>query len=166
MTRFTLLKWLITAILVSGVAVTVYFFTTPTFSHDYKQLTERVEVGLKYTNPEDQTMYFHPYIENPNSSSDLTWTHSQNFMKIYVLDQHGNILEDSVTIKGTNNDKTEKLETTLSPGEKEQNTGFYKIDFPDNADHLQVTIEGVVEDEFGLDTIEEVIEVDIDYFNI
>ncbi|MDQ0297755.1 hypothetical protein J2S78_000163 [Salibacterium salarium] len=165
MTKATFFKWLTAAVLIGGIAMSVYFFSTPTFSHDYKQLTERVEVGLKYSNPDDETIYFQPYIENPNSSSDLTLTHGHNFIKMYVLDEHGNILEDSVTTNKNDNTTDGKLQTTLSPGEQEQNTDYYKINFPDNADRLQVTIEGEVEDEFGLDEIEEIIEVDVDYFS-
>ncbi|MGY4688302.1 hypothetical protein [Salibacterium sp. K-3] len=159
-----LLKWLLPVVLIGAGAAIFYFFATPTFSHDYKQLTERVEVGLKYTNPEEQTIYFHPYIENPNPSSDITLTHNENFISVSVLDEHGDVIENSVTIPEQENSSMKKdIQTTLRPGETEKNTNYYKVDVPEEADRLQLTFTGEVEDEYGFDDVKETIEVDLDY---
>lgn len=96
-----------------------YFVTTPTFNHDYKQLTERVEIGLKYTNPEKTVIFVHPYVENPNRSN-LTLRHHQNFIKICVLDKNGNVLENAVTVEQMEDEDTKLLQTTLKPGQKEK----------------------------------------------
>ncbi|MFZ4454116.1 hypothetical protein [Salibacterium aidingense] len=163
---YKLLKWLVPLFIIGFAAAVVYFFVTPTFSHDYKQLTERVEVGLKYTNPEENTVYFHPYIENPNPSSDLTLTHSRNFIKVCVLNKNGEVLENSVTMPEEETNSEEMLQTTLAPGEQEQNTDYYRVEFPEEADRIQLTFTGEVDDEYGVDEVEEIIEVNIDYLNI
>ncbi|SDI60482.1 hypothetical protein [Alteribacillus bidgolensis] len=166
MNRNKYLKWSLPIFILVILAGAAYFFITPIFSHEYKQLTERVEIGLKYTNPDESVMYVHPYVENPNNTSDLTLTHKQNFINIYVLDEEGNIIENAVTVEEPENNNTDLLQTTLKPGEKEKNICHYKIKFSNDADSLQLNFEGEVEDEFGSAKIEEMIEINLDYLNI
>ncbi|MFD2707130.1 hypothetical protein [Salibacterium lacus] len=167
MTSNKILKWLLPFIVIGAGAAAVYFFTTPTFSHDYKQLTERVEVGMKYTDPAEQTVYFQPYIENPNPSSDITLTYSADFMSVAVLDEHGNVIKDSVSAPENKNESAaNSLQTTLQPGEQEQNTNYYKVRLPDEAQRLQVTFTGQVKDEFGMDKVDESIEININHLTM
>ncbi|SFQ04261.1 hypothetical protein [Salibacterium halotolerans] len=162
MTFHKLLKWLTAFVVIGAGAAAFYFFATPTFSNDYKQLTARVEMGMKYTDPAEETIYFQPYIENPNPSSNITLTHSADFMSIAVLDEHGNVMEDSVTVKENNNDRAAgSLQTILHPGEQEENINYYKVHLPDEAQRLQVTFTGQVKDEFGIDMVDESIEINL-----
>ncbi|MFB4163555.1 hypothetical protein ACE1TI_06845 [Alteribacillus sp. JSM 102045] len=160
------LKWTLPVFILACVFGTAYFFVTPSYSHEYKQLTERVEIGLKYTNPEESVVYVHPFVENPNNTTNLKWTHTQNFIKIWVLDEEGNVIDDAVTVEKVEKENANLMQTTLKPGQKEKNRHYYKIHFSEDADRLKLSLKGEVEDEFGTAEIEEIIEVNVDYLNI
>ncbi|MFB5664197.1 hypothetical protein [Alteribacillus sp. HJP-4] len=159
-------KWSLPLMLLAGAVIFIYVAVTPTFSHEYKQLTQRLEVGLKYTEPKDSTMYVLPYVENPNGS-DLTFTHNgSNFFGLEILDKQGNVIKGAVTLEANEEASPNILKTTLGPGEKESQNHYYKVTLDDEADRIQISYNGKVKDEFGLDKIEEVIEIDVNHLLI
>ncbi|SDH89114.1 hypothetical protein SAMN05192534_11431 [Alteribacillus persepolensis] len=158
---------ILTLVVLIGIAS--YVFITPIFSHEYTQLTERVEIGLEYTDiSSNKEMYVHPYVENPNSHSDLTITYEEESFDLQVLDANGNVLEGAVTkeYQHRGQSHSEQKQTTLKPGQKEKSVCCYKITFPQEADRLQLAFQGKVQDEFGAAEIKETIEVLLRHLSI
>ncbi|RKD76017.1 MULTISPECIES: hypothetical protein [Sinobaca] len=159
--RFSWMKWGIPFVIILTLGWTAYYFVTPTFSHQYQQLTERVEVGVKYTNPEESIVYIHPYIENPNSE-EITCFHDDQFVEIRVLDEDGNHLDKAVSMEEKRG-ASPADEETLKPGQKTMNANYYKVELPDNAASIQLIYSGSVEDQYGIDQLEETININLDY---
>lgn len=159
--RFSWMKWGIPIVIVLTLGWATYYFVTPTFSHQYQQLTERVEVGVKYTNPEDSIVYIHPYVENPNNE-EITCYHDDQFVEIRVLDENGNHLDEAVSMEEKRGGSSTG-EEVLKPGEKTMNSTYYKVELPDNADSIQLVYNGSVKDQHGIDQVEETINVNLDY---
>lgn len=154
-------RWLLLSLLIIlGLGVTFFLTSMPLFTNDYQKLTERVEIGVKYTDPKEDVLYIHPYIENPNSS-ELTLTHTQNFIKVDVLDESRNALDEAV-VGAREDDSTDKTShTILGPGEMEKTRDYYKLQLPRGARWIQLYFSGDVKDEFGQATVNKMIEVDI-----
>ncbi|WP_143083196.1 hypothetical protein [Alteribacillus iranensis] len=160
-------KWLLLgAFCAIGLGLTIFLTSTPIFSHSYQQLTERVEIGVKYTNPEKQVMYLQPYVQNPNDASDLTLTLDQDFIEIVVLDDSRDTVEGAVQLENINDPSSDMMTTTLGPGEAETAHGYYTVQLSPNARWIQLEFTGDVEDEFGSASIEKLIEVDVQHLHV
>ncbi|WP_240376232.1 hypothetical protein [Bacillus piscicola] len=161
-------KWLKGAALcfLSLVAIVFIVFITskPTFSYNYHKLTERVKIGLEYTDPAKQTIYLQPYIENPNAASNMTLKTNENFITVCVLNESRKVLTHAVKVEQQAGKPTNGLiNTTLGPGEKEKNQSYYAIELPDDAKYIQLEFSGKIEDEFGTASIDKMIEVNVNH---
>ncbi|WP_018922961.1 hypothetical protein [Salsuginibacillus kocurii] len=156
---------------ISGLALLIgvgaYFYsstTSPTFTQEIHQLTERLEVGVKYTEAENDKVYMLPYVKNPNNE-ELTFTHQPNFIEVQMLNTNGEVVEDALYLKDKEEENTIHS-TRLEPGERYVQNNYYVIDLSTEAISLQLSYDGQIDDEFGYVDYQEDVAINIQHLGL